>query len=541
VLGSTLGAFASPALAQQPSVQPQTRAVTFGRPCALPATPAPTPVPADSGITPAALFRNGPAQPGTDAPVVGYAPTSFGTPMPAISPPPTDLSNWPSITTGPGGDAPQPAQSGPATTPRPAAPPTITETRDPTGRIPSGTVAPSVAPDGFACPDPGLDEPLYGGNRCSPLDRLRDAVDRSWVSAELLLWWTRSTQVPPLVTTSSPQFNGIVGQGDTRVLLGGGSFGDPFHAGGRIGFGHWFDDCEYYGIDAHIFWVAPTTASFTATDPPYQLLARPFFNVNPTLAAPFAFGQSAEVVAGPGVADGSVTATLKTAVWGADINYRQNLITTSLGRLDLLVGYRYFDLSDNLTITEEFNRIPGSNLSIGVPAQMGVVTDQFKTQNQFNGGQIGLVETIERGRWSLDARTSIAFGSVYQTAEVNGGQALVFPNGGVQTTQGGLLAVPGANIGRYSQDKFAVLPEITLNLGYNITPRLKVFVGYNFMYLSSALRPGGVIDPYIDAARVPNLLPAGSGSPISPARPYPMMNTSGFFIQGINFGLTYKW
>ena len=51
----------------------------------------------------------------------------------------------------------------------------------------------------------------------------------------------------------------------------------------------------------------------------------------------------------------------------------------------------------------------------------------------------------------------------------------------------------------------------------------------------------GVIDPMIDAARVPNLLPAGAGTPINPIRPMPVFHTSGYYIQGINFGLVYRW
>jgi hypothetical protein len=102
--------------------------------------------------------------------------------------------------------------------------------------------------------------------------------------------------------------------------------------------------------------------------------------------------------------------------------------------------------------------------------------------------------------------------------------------------------VPGANIGRFSQDKFAVVPEVGLNIGWQATERMKLFVGYNFLYLSSALRPGGAIDPRLDAARVPNLLPPGSGAPLAGViRPAPQFNTDGYFIQGISFGMSYRW
>jgi hypothetical protein len=538
-LGIALGAVVQPALAQQPAAPPS-RSAAFGRPSAVPGPSPSAPVAgADPGVTPAGLFRTGP-----DQQAVTYAPGSFGAPTPVISQPPGGSGGFSNTPVGAFGydstAAAQPPQ-GPLPAPRGVpGPPSVTETRDPTGRIPTGTVVPSVSPDGFACPDLGLEDPLFGGGRGVGLDRLR-GCGRTWVTAELLLWWNKSAQVPPLVTTSSAPFNGIIGRGDTRVLLGG-TFGDTFHVGGRVGAGHWFDDCEHYGIDARLFWVAPSTATFSASDPPYQLLARPFTNVNPNLAGSnVGVGQSSEVVAGPGVANGNVTATMKSTVWGAEVNYRQFLAGTPLARLDLLVGYRYLDVNETLTITESFDRTPGSNLGVGVPAQTGVVSDQFRTDNQFHGGQVGLAGTVQRGPWSVDARTSIAFGTVYQTAEINAAQVLTFPNGSIQTAQGGLLAVPGANIGRYSQSKFAVLPEIGLNVGYNVTPRLKVYVGYDFLYLSSALRPGNTIDTSLDAARVPNLLQPGVGVGVTPVRPAPQLVSSGYFIQGINFGLAYRW
>jgi hypothetical protein len=361
------------------------------------------------------------------------------------------------------------------------------------------------------------------------------------VSAEVLTWWNRSAQVPPLVTTSSPQFNGIVGTGDTRVLLGGSSFGDTFHVGGRIGGGHWFDDNQCSGLDWRVFWVAPASSTFVAATPPYPLLARPFFNVNPNTLPFVGFGSTAEVVGGPGVANGAVSATFKSTIWGAEVNYLQNLWRNPCARLDALVGYRYIDLLENLTINEAFVRTPGSDMSVGGPAVAGALTDTFRTQNQFHGGQIGLLGTVQRGRWSINTRATVAFGTVFQSAEISGGQLLTLANGGVQSTPGGLLTVPGTNIGRFSQERFGVVPEIGLNLGYQLTSRLKVFVGYNFLYLSSAVRPGGVIDPNVDAARVPNLLPAGTAAPVAPIHPQPLLNTSGYFIQGINFGLVYRW
>ncbi|QJW94548.1 BBP7 family outer membrane beta-barrel protein [Frigoriglobus tundricola] len=528
-LGIALGVFTPPLLAQQPAPTPPARAAKFGRPSAIPSGPAP----AASPVQPAGLFGSGPAQS-----TVSYAPGGFGTPTPVVTQPPASAAPAPTGYPALVGSDTAPGAPGPAA----GAPPMVIETRDPTGRIPTGTVVPSVVPDGLVCPDPGLDDPLYNDGSSLGrvgLGRLR-GCGRTWVSAETLLWWNRGTQVPALITTSSPQYNGIVGQGDTQVLLGG-SFGSTFHVGARVGGGYWFDDNGCRGLDWRVFWVAPSSSTFTATDPPYALLARPFVNVNPNILTPSVpAGPSSEVVAGPGVATGAVTAVMKSTVWGAEANYRRFLAgngTTT--RLDLLVGYRYLDLAESLTITESFTRVPSSDLNVGTAATSGVVFDRFRTENHFHGGQVGFAGTIQRGRWSLDGRATVALGTVFQSADISGGQALTFANGTVQSTSGGLLALP-SNIGHYSQARFAVVPEVGLNVGYQVTSRMKVFVGYNFLYLSSAVRPGTTIDQNVDAARIPNFLPAGSATPVSP-HPTPQLATSGYFIQGINFGLIYRW
>jgi hypothetical protein len=578
-LGIALGVFASPALAQQPN--PPARGAAFGRPAVVGDAPTAVPAaaPTDPGVTPVGLFRNGPAQATVVQSPPGYAPSVpvmaqppaapgapvygtpvYGTPVygaPVYGGP---AAGTPAVATvtpggvppvGPGGvpmvmpgGVPMVTPGGPAPLanprPVPGAPPTITEVRDPTGRIPGGTIVPSVGPDPFECPDPGLEDPLCDGHRLG-LHRLA-GCGRTWVSAELLMWWNRSAPVPALITTSSPAANGIVGRGDTHVLLGG-SFGSTYHSGGRIGAGYWFSDDQYNGIDGRLFWVIPATASFQASVPPYALLARPFFNVNPHITTPnVPLGPSSEVVAGPGVATGTVLAQLRSTVWGAEMNYRRFLFGNACNRLDALVGYRYIGVSESLTVSEAFNRIPGSMLQIGVPAVSGTVTDQIRTTNHFNGGQIGLAGTLTRGRWSVDGRSTIAFGTVSQSASIDGAQTLHFADGTTQMVHGGLLAVNGANIGHWTQNRFAVAPEVGINLGYQLTSHMKVFVGYNFLYLSSAVRPGGAIDPYIDAARVPNLLPPGSNAvPVTPVRPMPQLTTSGYFVQGISFGLVYRW
>jgi hypothetical protein len=85
-----------------------------------------------------------------------------------------------------------------------------------------------------------------------------------------------------------------------------------------------------------------------------------------------------------------------------------------------------------------------------------------------------------------------------------------------------------------------VVPEVGFNVGYQLTSRMRVFVGYNFLYIGNALRPEGLIDQGIDVARIPNF-PAGGATPLAFPRPAPQFNLSDYFVQGISFGLEFRW
>jgi hypothetical protein len=108
-------------------------------------------------------------------------------------------------------------------------------------------------------------------------------------------------------------------------------------------------------------------------------------------------------------------------------------------------------------------------------------------------------------------------------------------------TEGGLLAIPGANIGTFRQAKFGVLPEAGLTIGMYLTPNLRFGVGYNFMYLNSVVRPADQIDLGLDVRRIPNF-PVGTVPAIAGVRPsaYPL-KTSDFFVQGITFSLMWSF
>jgi hypothetical protein len=559
-LGVALGVIGRPALAQDfpgssARPNPSTRAATLGVPVRAATLGVPVAVPAAAPpgavVTPAGLIARGQVTPAS-------VPVSQPIPMPSLPPGAIPLGP-PMYVDGP---APAPVVGLPA--PRSLNTPSLTEIRGgpvtggvpptpvpSTGGAPSGgmtsvfgsgvpTLVPPVGPDdcgtGMPCPeDQFCPAPACPAPRL-PMSRLfgLGCADRHWFGAEYLAWWTRSTQLPALVTTSLPADAGILGAATTVPILQG-PLGQTLHGGARFSGGWWFSDDQRRGVDARFMFLFRNGTSFAANTDAFPLLARPFFNVN-TPVGPFS-----EVVAAPGLATGGVVVNLQNSLWGADVNYRRFLAGTPAFRLDGLAGFRYLNFKEELGITETFIRTPGSPMDVGVPALAGTITDRFRTENNFYGGQVGLTGEIRRGRWFVDSRASIAFGTVNQSAQISGGQALAFPNG-VAQYPGGLLAVPGANIGTFTQNKFAVLPEVGVNLGYHVTPNFRVFVGYNFLYLSSVLRPAGAIDPAVDAARIPNFPLPGSPTPLpGAAHPSPQFRTTDFWAQGISFGMQWTW
>src|SRR6185503_19455136 len=122
----------------------------------------------------------------------------------------------------------------------------------------------------------------------------------------------------------------------------------------------------------------------------------------------------------------------------------------------------------------------GGRLFIADPVGTRVfVQDRFVTKNSFNGGQAGIVYERRMGRWDWDARASVALGATHQVLEIDGAQVRTPPGATPMTFRGGLLAA-GPNLGRFTSDRFSIVPEFGINAGYWITPSIRAYAGYNF-------------------------------------------------------------
>jgi hypothetical protein len=353
-----------------------------------------------------------------------------------------------------------------------------------------------------------------------------------WFGGEYLLWTTSGMNVPPLVTAAplgTPRdVAGVIGDPRTAILFGGGNINDDFRSGVRLYSGMWLDECNTLGIDGSTFYLEPANdkGAFVCTTNS-MIFARPFQDVNPNNIR-----SNSELVCYPGVLSGGVFVNTQSTLWGTDFNVRKNLACGCDYRLDILGGYRYMQLTDQVVISEQLAAgDPNANTPVGTGFN---VFDSFYSKNTFNGGQVGLAGEIRRGRFFGSARTLIAFGGVHKEVEILGSTTIAVPGQAPQQFLGGLLAQP-TNIGKYTADEFAVLPEATLSVGYNVTDGIRAYVGYTFLYLSNTSRAGNQIDPVVNSTQL------APGTLVGTPRPIFVRQDSDFWAQGINFGLEIRF
>jgi len=101
-------------------------------------------------------------------------------------------------------------------------------------------------------------------------------------------------------------------------------------------------------------------------------------------------------------------------------------------------------------------------------------------------------------------------------------------------TAGGLLAL-SSNIGRHSDSRFSTVSEFSTRVAYQLSPQWKGYVGYDVMYWTGVVRPGGAIDTVVNPNLIPPVAPGG------PPRPAVQFSSTDFWSQGVSIGLAYNY
>lgn len=356
---------------------------------------------------------------------------------------------------------------------------------------------------------------------------------RIWASADYLLWWVKGAPLPgPLVSTGNPNDNrpGATNQPGTQVLLGNSSQNYGAFSGGRFTLGGWIDPCQTFGVEGSGFLLERrSTRFFAASDgagnPPLYI---PFNNTDPRLAGP-----DSVFIADPlQQFSGSVAVTSSLQLWGAELNGVLNVCRRPGLEFNLLAGFRYMDLRENLTIATSSTDLTNGTIS--------TTNDRFNTHNQFYGGQLGGRLSLQHERWFVDLTGKVALGSTYQVVNIQGESSQTGPAAATPGTfPGGIFAQP-SNIGRSTRNQFGVVPSAEVKLGYQLTNWMRVFAGYDYMYWNQVVRPGNQIDRNVNTSQN-TILNGGPGALIGPSQPSPLFNRSDFWAHGASFGVEFRY
>jgi hypothetical protein len=362
-------------------------------------------------------------------------------------------------------------------------------------------------------------------------------TERVWAKAEYLLWWIRNgPNNTALLATGSTNdaVPGALGQPGTQVLFGGTPINFGTFSGLRVSAG--FNLSCTLGLEAGYFALERRSASFAAVSDGNgnPLLARPVFNDQ----AP---AENAYLYALPGTASGSVVVTAHTQLQGAELNLAANCYRDACTSFTLLAGFRYLELKEDLNISGGVTPlVPGFLTFAGGaadPPSSFTDFDSFRTSNKFYGGQIGGRWTWHVDRFDLGLLGKVAVGSTRELVVINGISAVNMPGVALTTNPGGLLAQP-SNIGSYSHNTFEAIPELGLDLSYQVTPQFRVSLGYSILYWNQVARPGNQIDRVVSASQVTRDPTFGTAQP---DRPFFQLSESAFWAQGVNFGMEFRY
>lgn len=171
-----------------------------------------------------------------------------------------------------------------------------------------------------------------------------------------------------------------------------------------------------------------------------------------------------------------------------------------------------------------------------LPADFRIL-DVFDTENDFHGGEFGMVYETQYNRWSLEMLAKVALGNSHQVVSIDGSTEIDYQDFDFTESFNSGILTQRTNIGTYSRDRFAVVPEVGATLGYQLTRRLRFTFGYSFIYWSRVARPGDQIDLVLN----PNLFPREEEPFSGPLRPRFAWQDTGFWAQGMSFGLECRW
>ena len=371
----------------------------------------------------------------------------------------------------------------------------------------------------------------------------------AWLSAGYSFMWLQEGPQPfPLA---------IVGPPASRTI-GGSNIDFGTFNGMKADGGFWFDQCHRTGVYFGGFFTEQRSVSDSATSDALgsPAISRPYIDA-------LRGTNLIQAVSIPGFVAGGFGFNADARLLGAEAGLLRNLYECQSYTVNMLLGYRYLDLDENLELTQISRNIDGSPIpyaalpgNLGQSAAAVLIQDRFHTRNSFFGGTIGFDYEYRIGRLSAGLVYKVSLGTNHENVEIIGQTSAA---DGSNSVSGGLLAVPGiparignvngmpvlipalpnANFGRNTNNRFVVVPEVGLKLGWQLTDSFRLISGADFLYMNDVARPGSQIDPVVNQRYVPvSPLYGTTAGPVSPTFTY---RSDSFYAFGVNFGCEFKY
>ncbi len=352
-----------------------------------------------------------------------------------------------------------------------------------------------------------------------------EIAPRIWVRPEYVLSWIASSRLPALVSTglSTDARPGAIGLPFTKILYGNAPINYEDRSGFRITVGGLLNEENGFGVEGIYFTLGGRDQRYEASSPGNPILARPFFDVVNS-------AQDSSLTTYPGFLSGGINVTSSSYLQSEELNAFADVWKTERSRGRALAGIRHLGLHEALTIREAATVTSATSPQAGQTVR---IQDEFLTTNNFYGVQLGVSSDYHWKRFTTEFFGKAAVGNLQQRVSIDGGTSFAG-----NTFQGGLLA-QSSNIGSYTRDRFGVVPEAGVKLQGAIGRHLSLHVGYSFLYLGDAVRPGNQVDLGVNPNLVPTSATFGAGA--NPARPAFIGQESNYWAHLFNFGFTIQY
>ena len=354
--------------------------------------------------------------------------------------------------------------------------------------------------------------------------------ERFWFDADYLYWKIKKApeHVPLVVEGPFVESGPVLKQPGYSVVLGGKSLKTDWRSGGRFTLGYWFDDSQCLGGEVGYFILPSKSKRHSVCSNGSPFLTLPYYDVvtGEENSSPLSSPDPTNPFAGTG--------RLKehNFMQGAEVNLVTSTACDCCFRYGLLAGFRYWNFTEKLTFD---TNSPGIDTPDVFKTQ-----DRFHAQNNFYGGQFGARLDYNACNFFFNIKGKVALGAMCQKLGIHGQFITDTLNSELQKFNQGFFALP-TNIGNHKKTRFSVIPEVNINLGYQVTECFRLKLGYTFIYATNVLWAGKQIDRKINPTQSIVLKNNSDVHLVGDPSPKASLKSESLWVQGLNVGLEFNF